>query len=724
MNDLDVIEIPSSPEPEARRLRSRPRRKQVPAPPEDVIELSDSDDGVGSSSRKQRPRRRPVEVSAGPSGADEQTNITHKKAPRAKALSVNDGIQDSAPGKEERIGLFIPDTDDEKDLQVAGPSMKAAVAPPLPALELEAAASLPPSKPGALLENVAVEADDFDGFVAQVLEIIPNVLPEHARKLIEQHYPSRKGQVVETVLHLLFEDPSYPKSDPKGKRKLSEMAGSVNDEQRNTKVKLDFGCKDRESEGGPNYVNSAMQQLYADFPRIPVAHVRGRFFANNSLYAPTYLLLHEEAKIQPLPYKLKPETRHGKGKGVLRHDAELVKEMEWVQLRLQEEPSAQAADQGEEDEENSIECGCCFSIYPFEKMIQCPEAHLFCTDCIISYASTLLGSHDARIACMDQSGCKELFPESELRRVLPPKLIGLYDRVRQLRDIEAAGLENLEECPFCEYKCVIDNPEEKLFRCENADCMAVTCRECKKADHLPRSCKEVEEDKKLDVRHAIEEAMTRALMRNCPKCSKAFIKEQGCNKMTCPNCATMSCYICRKVVTGYNHFGNPPPNTGQANPKKCQLWDPVEQRHSEEVTAAAKKAVEEFKRSHPELAEEDLHVDLPPPAVAGPSDAARPVAVAGAPPNVVRNPIAAAAHYGRQLANVFLGDPLQAPPVGGAVYNLHVNFNAPQVYPGIPAIGMPAVGVGPVVPPPIPQPPRPARPAARAPRRARARRKA
>ena len=113
-------------------------------------------------------------------------------------------------------------------------------------------------------------------------------------------------------------------------------------------------------------------------------------------------------------------------------------------------------------------------------MIQCPEAHLFCTSCMVSYASTLLGEHNPNIVCMDQSGCKLLFPESELRRFLSPKLLELYERVKQRKDIEAAGLENLEECPFCEYKCVIDNEMEKLFRCENAECGAVTCRTCKK----------------------------------------------------------------------------------------------------------------------------------------------------------------------------------------------------------------------------------------------------
>jgi TRIAD3 protein (E3 ubiquitin-protein ligase RNF216) len=42
----------------------------------------------------------------------------------------------------------------------------------------------------------------------------------------------------------------------------------------------------------------------------------------------------------------------------------------------------------------------------------------------------------------------------------------------------------------------------------------------------------MEADKKLDKRHAIEDAMSDALIRKCPKCEKPFIKEAGCNKIT------------------------------------------------------------------------------------------------------------------------------------------------------------------------------------------------
>jgi TRIAD3 protein (E3 ubiquitin-protein ligase RNF216) len=51
-------------------------------------------------------------------------------------------------------------------------------------------------------------------------------------------------------------------------------------------------------------------------------------------------------------------------------------------------------------------------------MIQCPDAHLFCSSCMTTYAETLLGSHDHKIICMDQSGCKLPFPVTELHRFL------------------------------------------------------------------------------------------------------------------------------------------------------------------------------------------------------------------------------------------------------------------------------------------------------------------
>jgi len=90
--------------------------------------------------------------------------------------------------------------------------------------------------------------------------------------------------------------------------------------------------------------------------------------------------------------------------------------------------------------------------------------------------------------------------------------MSLYERVVQQKEVAEAGLEGLEECPWCEWKCVMEaeREQDRLFRCGNEEggCGVVSCRFCWKKDHLPKSCKEVEEDKKLDGRHSIEEAMS------------------------------------------------------------------------------------------------------------------------------------------------------------------------------------------------------------------------
>lgn len=109
--------------------------------------------------------------------------------------------------------------------------------------------------------------------------------------------------------------------------------------------------------------------------------------------------------------------------------------------------------------------------------MQCPDAHLFCKTCMSSYASNLLGEHNHNIVCMDRSGCDLVFPQSQLDRFLTPTLLDLYNRVKELKEIEAACLENLEGCPFCDYKCIIEDEKGTLFQCEN--CSAVSCRECK-----------------------------------------------------------------------------------------------------------------------------------------------------------------------------------------------------------------------------------------------------
>ena len=53
--------------------------------------------------------------------------------------------------------------------------------------------------------------DPIDAIVTQILEIIPDVSPDHALSLTQKYYPEHKTATHEIVLHSLFEDPNYPK---------------------------------------------------------------------------------------------------------------------------------------------------------------------------------------------------------------------------------------------------------------------------------------------------------------------------------------------------------------------------------------------------------------------------------------------------------------------------------------------------------------------------------
>lgn len=112
-----------------------------------------------------------------------------------------------------------------------------------------------------------------------------------------------------------------------------------------------------------------------DFPSIPRNHVTRVFNREGTLYVPTYFSLDAEQKSGKLSYKPKSTTRtsnKGKGKEVLKTDAEFEREREWLLAKLEadavDKDAALAEKLNEKEYEETgdgIECGCCFSTYPF-----------------------------------------------------------------------------------------------------------------------------------------------------------------------------------------------------------------------------------------------------------------------------------------------------------------------------------------------------------------------
>ena len=220
----------------------------------------------------------------------------------------------------------------------------------------------------------------------------------------------------------------------------------------------------------------------------------------------------------------------------------------------------------------TLECKCCYVEYEFESMVSCRSGHLFCGTCLQKHTEQRVfgignfgvkptegqqqTSKALEILCMT-SGCASGFREGQLRKALSDKVMKKYDELQFAAVIESAQMKDVFKCSKCQYIAVRDESlPPLLFNCPQ--CLFKSCTECGEEYHPKIRCDQVESKNETDGRTKVEEAMTLALVRICPKplCKKKILKNEGCNKMTCA-CGTLLCYVCGKEILatiGYKHF--------------------------------------------------------------------------------------------------------------------------------------------------------------------------
>ncbi len=132
---------------------------------------------------------------------------------------------------------------------------------------------------------------------------------------------------------------------------------------------------------------------------------------------------------------------------------------------------------------------------------------------------TQIGLSKYELACMSMDGCTAGFSLDQQDLFVSPKTRIALDRIEQEAVLRLAGIENLETCPFCPYAAEYPPVEvDKEFRCQMPDCMEVSCRLCRNATHIPKTCAEIKRETGHSARREIEEAMSAAMIRKCNKC--------------------------------------------------------------------------------------------------------------------------------------------------------------------------------------------------------------
>ncbi|KAK2759160.1 hypothetical protein FQN54_003260 [Arachnomyces sp. PD_36] len=491
--------------------------------------------------------------------------------------------------------------------------------------------------PNHAVDKATAQKNHMKACLSKVRELFPDVCKKHVIKLYDDRmkgfstFRKHENDFADLdpsalIVEHLLDEGVYPKEADDRKRKRDDIPGA------GAKAPVELN---HDATKSPTYLNAARKMLETEFPRIPSAYVRLLLVRNKTL-TQTYATLETSDRNYTTAavsgyHQLKKERkaiadaemfqflpRQGPERNQLVQEfyaaREKRKEENETRIREEEYERREADNLKQQTELGAIvECQCCFADIPLNRTIHCEgnDGHFFCYGCIQTTAKNQLGLMKFEMKCFDTSGCESGFGKSQLREAVSQDILDKLDYFQQRHEIDAAGIEGLQECPFCDFRAICPPVEEdREFRCFNPECMKVSCRLCNLPSHIPKTCIEARKEQHLSARHLVEEAMSEALIRKCPKCNVNIVKQDGCNKMQCVKCKTLMCYVCKKDITGkgYNHFDQG--QYGPPEPGKCSVYDIATlDRHKEEVTKAKEAAILRATGENPDITKEDVEVD-------------------------------------------------------------------------------------------------------------------
>ncbi|KUL84720.1 hypothetical protein ZTR_07645 [Talaromyces verruculosus] len=441
-------------------------------------------------------------------------------------------------------------------------------------------------------DQKAKDPEKEDVFRTKIQDVFPDICEDYIKTLYAKYdIKNRTGQsflvAIQDALDEILAKSPYPKHVSK-KRKRDE--GVDQDDLRRVRDDKAF------------YFPVAFKLLAKHYPSVPLTTVKD-LLTRYKTFLKTYIALHSMGRPASDAHEYWRRLHSAKDKhpalfaAVLDHELQEAKktiaEKEGVLKKREEDAIEKFVEEEHRLAGTLVECQCCFTEVPPDRTVPCEgdEIHLFCNSCIKQKAEVQVGSMQYELKCFDTSGCQANFSSKLIRKVIGDKLMKRLEDLQQQDEIAKASIDGLEECPFCDFKAICPPVEQnKEFTCLNSDCEKVSCRLCKEETHIPQTCEEAKKEKErgIEVRHTVEEAMSAALIRKCPKCGLAIVKEDGCNKLKC-RCGAFICDVCKKDISkdGYMHF--------QVKSSTCNLHegDTGVRRRMNEVMQAEKAAMAE-----------------------------------------------------------------------------------------------------------------------------------